>query len=52
MKVIRREESNRIAFDRVYNGQTFHHTGDDALLEDGKWYYEYICPETGEVTYW
>ena len=48
---MKRRESREVVFDRIMDGKTFHHTGDEVLLEDGKWHYEYWCPDTDEVIY-
>ena len=44
-----RRKSDHIAFDRIYNGNTYHHTGYDVWI--GQWLYEFYCPETDDIIY-
>ena len=44
-----RRKSDHIAFDKIWDGKTYHHTGYEVWI--GQWLYEYYCPETKETTY-
>lgn len=47
---MKRRTSDHITFDRVYDGQTYRHTGYEVLV-NGEWRWEMVSDTTGEVAY-
>ena len=55
MKIVERRETGYISYDKIYDGQTYHHTGYEVLTQANNglrmWFLEYRNAETGEIEY-